>query len=169
MVSNRNYYILLFLYYDLEGININYDLSSKDFFGAMLFLLNKNYLIYLNQKFEKFEFNAIQAFMLLKLSENPDFSQKQLGEYLSLSKGSVAKYLTNLEENDYIKRERFENNKRKYKLILEEKSLEILPELKAISKKWELETWLENFGPDFFNDFKQLLESSEDILKKEDD
>ena len=61
MVSNRNYYILLFLYYDLEGININYDLSSKDFFGAMLFLVNKNYLIYLNQKFEKFEFNAIHV------------------------------------------------------------------------------------------------------------
>ena len=133
----------------------------------MLVLLNKNYLNYLNQKFSEFGLNANQAFMLLKLSDVPDFSQQDLGDYLSLSKGSVAKYLADLEEKGFIKRERVANNKRKYNIILEDTVLEIVPKLKNISHEWELKAGLHDLNSDFYNDFKRLYGNSNKILEEE--
>ena len=133
----------------------------------MLVLLNKNYSNYLNQRFSEFGLNANQAFMLLKLSDFPDFSQQDLGDYLSLSKGSVAKYLADLEEKGFIKRERVANNKRKYNIILEDTVLEIVPKLKNISHEWELKAGLHDLNSDFYNDFKRLYGNSNKILEEE--
>ena len=133
----------------------------------MLVLLNKNYSNYLNQRFSEFGLNANQAFMLLKLSDFPDFSQQDLGDYLSLSKGSVAKYLADLEEKGFIKRERVANNKRKYNIILEDDALEIVPKLKNISHEWELKAGLHDLNSDFYNDFKKLYGNSNKILEEE--
>lgn len=136
-------------------------------FGAMLFLLNKNHHTYLNNKFSKYNLNVIQGLILLKLSECEEISQKELGDYLNLSKGSIAKYLADLEENNFIKRNRLENNKRKYKLILEDKSINLIPELKNISKDWEQKTGLKDLNPDFLKDFEKLLKQSTKLLEGE--
>ena len=134
-------------------------------FGAMLFLLNKNHHEYLNNNFEKYGINLIQGLMILKLSDFSNTTQKELGEILNLSKGSVAKYLANLEENNFIVREKMETNQRMYKLSLQNKALKLVPELQAISKEWEEKTGLHNLNSEFLNDFKKLVEKSNEIQK----
>ena len=134
-------------------------------FGAMLFTLNKNHHDYLNNNFEKYGINLIQGLMILKLSDFPNTSQKELGEILNLSKGSVAKYLADLEKNNFIVREKMETNQRMYKLSLQNKALKLVPELQVISKEWEDKTGLHNLNSEFLNDFKKLVEKSNEIQK----
>ena len=134
-------------------------------FGAMLFLLNKNHHEYLNNNFEKYGINLIQGLMILKLSDFSNTTQKELGEILNLSKGSVAKYLADLEKNNFIVREKMETNQRMYKLSLQNKALKLVPELQVISKEWEDKTGLHNLNSEFLNDFKKLVEKSNELLK----
>lgn len=136
-------------------------------FGAMLFLLNKNHHNYLNDNFKEFGINVIQGLMILRLSEFPNISQKELGEYFSLSKGSVAKYLANLEENGFIVREKMEENQRMYKLSLQDKALDLIPKLMEISRDWENKSGLDNLNSDFLDDFKKLVESSNKLQESE--
>ena len=136
-------------------------------FGAMLFLLNKNHHRYLNDNFKKFDINVIQGLILLTLSEHPEMSQKDLGGLLNLSKGSIAKYLADLEEKGFISRRKLEDNKRKYQIILEDKSIKLIPDLRAISKDWENQAGLTNLNPEFVNDFKKILDNSSKLLEGE--
>ena len=136
-------------------------------FGAMLFLLNKNHHRYLNDNFKKFDINVIQGLILLTLSEHPEMSQKDLGNLLNLSKGSIAKYLADLEEKGFISRRKLEDNKRKYQIILEDKSIKLIPDLRAISKDWENQAGLTNLNPEFVNDFKKILDNSSKLLEGE--
>ena len=133
-------------------------------FGAMLFLLNKNHHKYLNDNFEQYGINLIQGLIILELSDYPDTSQKELGEILNLSKGSIAKYLANLEENNFIIREKMENNQRMYKLSLQDKAINLVPKLQEISKNWENQTGLHDFNPEFLNDFEKLLKNSNKLV-----
>lgn len=134
-------------------------------FGAMLFLLNKNHHNYLDENFKQFKITVIQGLMILRLSEFPDTSQKELGEYFNLSKGSVAKYLADLEEKGFIDREKMPDNQRMYKLTLEDKAIDLVPKLKEISKDWENQAGLNELNPEFLNDFKKLVESSNKLLE----
>ena len=136
-------------------------------FGAMLFLLNKNHHRYLNDNFKKFDINVIQGLILLTLSEHPEMSQKDLGNLLNLSKGSIAKYLADLEEKGFISRRKLEDNKRKYQIILEDKSIKLIPDLRAISKDWENQAGLTNLNPEFVDDFKKILDNSSKLLEGE--
>ena len=136
-------------------------------FGAMLFLLNKNHHKYLNDNFKKFNINVIQGLILLGLSESPNMSQKDLSNLLNLSKGSIAKYVADLEEKDFISRRKLEDNKRKYKIILNQKAIDLVPDLREISKDWENQTGLNNLNSEFVSDFKQLLDNSNKLLEGE--
>ncbi len=131
----------------------------------MLFLLNKNHHSYLDENFKQFKITVIQGLMILRLSEFPDTSQKEFGEYFNLSKGSVAKYLADLEEKGFIDREKMPDNQRMYKLTLEDKAIDLVPKLKEISKDWENQAGLNDLNPEFLNDFKKLVESSNKLLE----
>ena len=161
------YYLKFSIFYG--GIKINDEVFSKDLFGAMLFLLNKNHHTYLNDHFNEYGINLIQGLIILKLSDFPDTTQKELGEYLNLSKGSVAKYLANLEENGFIVREKMQDNQRMYKLSLQEKAFDLVPKLQKISKDWENQTGLDSFNPEFLSDFKKLVANSKFVLENEND
>ena len=60
-----------------------------------------------------------------------------------------------------------EGNKRKYKLNLEEKAIDLVPNLREISKEWENQPELNNLNSKFFSDFKQLLNYSNKLLEGE--
>ena len=136
-------------------------------FGAMLFLLNKNHHKFLNDNFKKFDITVIQGLILLRLSDYPKMSQTDLGNLLNLSKGSIAKYVADLEQKEFISRKKLENNQRTYELILEDKAIDLVPELKNISKEWENQTGLNSLSPDFLNDFKILLDNSNKLIEGE--
>lgn len=133
-------------------------------FGATLFLLNKNHQLYLNEKIKKYNINIIQGLILLRLTEFPNSSQGNLGKYLSLSKGSMAKYLTDLENKGFITREKLKTNKRKYRIKLENKSTPIIEDIKNTSKKWEEEVGIKNLNPKFLTEFEKILEKSKKII-----
>ena len=101
--------------------------------------------------------------MILKLYDFPNTRQNELGEIFNLSKGSVAKYLAKLEEEDFILRERMDNNQRMYKLSLQKKAFDLVPKLLEISRDWENNSGLKDLNPEFISDFKKLVDKSNEI------
>lgn len=135
-------------------------------FGSILFLLNKNHHEYLNNKFNKYNITVIQGIILINLSENSNLSQKDLEQLFSLSKASITKYMADLEEKNYLTRTRMDDNKRKYQISLTKKSLEIVEDMKEISKEWEEKVGLKDFKPEFLEDLKVLLKHSYEIMEE---
>ena len=101
--------------------------------------------------------------MILKLYDFPNTRQNELGEIFNLSKGSVAKYLAKLEEEDLILREKMDNNQRMYKLSLQKKALDLVPKLLEISRDWENNSGLNDLNPEFISEFKKLVDKSNEI------
>lgn len=75
------------------------------------------------------------AFILI-ISKNPGRSQEELTREICLNKSTVARTLNHLEKFGYITRTPNPDDKRRFLVYPTDKMLEILPEVRAISKEW---------------------------------
>lgn len=125
-------------------------------FGASLFVFNKNLHKYLDNKFKKFNLNVYQGLFLIKIYNTPNTTQQELANSFFLTKGNVAKLLRYLEDESFIKRIRPLDDKRKYKIELTEKSIEIIPTLKKLGIEIDKELGLDEVDSEFFKIFDEL-------------
>ena len=72
----------------------------------------------------------------LAISACPGRSQEELARELCLNKSTVARKLTDLEENGYVTRTALPSDKRQFSVHPTEKMLAVLPEIKAASIEW---------------------------------
>ena len=73
---------------------------------------------------------------VLAICHNPGRSQEELAKELCLNKSTVARVLTNLEEQGYIIRKSDKEDKRKFLVFPTEKMLKIFPKVRAVAKEW---------------------------------
>ena len=72
----------------------------------------------------------------LAISACPGRSQEELARELCLNKSTVARKLTDLEENGYVTRTPLPADKRQFSVHPTEKMLKVLPEIKDASEEW---------------------------------
>ena len=136
--------------------------------GYMLFIFHKNHKKYLNNELSRYNLNLIQALCMLMIYKNDVLNQKDLSEGLYLTKGAITKVIAKLEEDYWISRERYANDKRNYVLKLTEKGVNFIPILYELNKKWETEMGLYELNPEFMETLNELTLKSVDLnLKKE--
>lgn len=81
---------------------------------------------------------ACHASYLLEICANPGISQDKLASIICINKSNVARQAAILEEDGFITRTPFEQDKRIMQLYPTQKTLELLPSLKSILSQWEV-------------------------------
>lgn len=135
-------------------------------FGALLFIFTKNQRKYLNDRLKKYNLTIMQFTFLIKIY-NHNCSQADLANYFCVTKGSVAKSLRDLEEKDFVIRERIPENRRKYRLKCTDKAIDLMNVFKEIDKEWEEKVGLSDLNPDFVEKFRKLTVNSVKLNEEE--
>lgn len=91
---------------------------------------------YRNAKFIADGICASHHAFILIISKNPGYSQEDITREICLNKSTVARTLNCLESHGYITRTPNPEDKRQFLVYPTEKMLEILPEIKAVSREW---------------------------------
>ncbi|KZX12289.1 MarR family winged helix-turn-helix transcriptional regulator [Methanobrevibacter oralis] len=105
---------------------------------AWIHNLSKNQMKYLKSKISEFDLGHEVQYVMM-IYDNPKISQDDLVNMSGQSKGNIAKSLKKLEDSGYIKREINPNNRRKYMLKTTAKGDTLVPQVRKISKEWEME------------------------------
>jgi DNA-binding MarR family transcriptional regulator len=86
----------------------------------------------MNYKLRDLDIKSGQQDFFYVISKNEGISQKELSEYLYVGKSTTAKAVKNLVENNYVKVERDENDKRIHRLYLTQKGRETVPKIESV-------------------------------------
>lgn len=130
-------------------------------FASLLFLFNKNQQKYMNDALAEYGLNINQASFIVKMFYSKDYlCQDDLVESSYLSKSGVAKSLKDLEEKEYVLRERLDENKRKYVLLLSAKGEAMIPIIENINNDWEEKMGLNKVDKKFMRTFRSLTKKS---------
>ena len=105
--------------------------------GVFISIIHRTRLIHLNNEMKDLELTAGQVPFLMHLSHKEGITQDNLAVHLHIDKGTVARALKKLEDNEFIYREINPQNRRKYLLFLTEKGRQIVPKIHQIDKEWE--------------------------------
>ncbi len=112
------------------------DLSSIPL-GAFISIIHRTHMIYLNDKMKELDLTAGQCPFLMKLSYNEGITQDDMANHFHIDKGTVARALRKLEDNEFLYREIDPKNRRKYLIYLTEKGKDAVPEIIGIDNEWE--------------------------------
>lgn len=105
--------------------------------GSFISIIHRTHMIYLNDKIKELGLTAGQYPFIMKLSYNEGITQDDMANYFHIDKGTVARALRKLEDNEFVYREIDPVNRRRYLIYLTNKGKEIVPQIKSIDKEWE--------------------------------
>lgn len=100
-------------------------------------ILHRQSDVFLSRRLTDLGLNATQFAYLMCLSDNPGSSQEQLSSLMRIDKGSVSKSIHQLVDLGYITYTISETDKRQYKLYPSQKTIDLLPQLRAIVMEYE--------------------------------
>lgn len=92
---------------------------------------------YLTKEYEKYGIGVGQYQFLILLYLKDGISHDELTEKASIDKANTTRAIKKLESEGYVKLVPNDSDKRKYKIYLTEKALELKDELLTISLNWE--------------------------------
>ena len=141
---------------------------TYDRFGELLYILQRNNRKYLNDKLAEYDLNLLQSMALLIICQKENITQKDLAEFLFLTKSGMTKAITKLESSKYIKKERSKEDSRKYVLILTPKGRKILPKVIKVIQGWEEKIGLNEFDETFMENLKKLAYASIELNSQEE-
>ena len=105
---------------------------------------------------------------LIEIYEKKNLSQDDLADIFAQSKGTIAKALKKLEDNEYIQRKINQNNRRKYILKTTKKGEKKAIEIKKDLKEWEMKVGIDKLDEDVKNQIIEIARKSEEILENEE-
>lgn len=105
---------------------------------AWIHNISLNQQKYMKSKIKDYDFGHDVRFLMF-IYDNPDCSQEDLVNMFAQSKGNIAKILKKFEDDGFIERNVNPQNRRKYMLNTTDKTNELVPKFRKISKEWELE------------------------------
>lgn len=112
------------------------DLSSIPL-GTFISIIHRTHMIYLNDKMKDLNLTAGQFPFLMALSHNEGITQDDMANHFHIDKGTVARALRKLEDNEFLYREIDQENRRRYLIYLTKKGKEVIPQIKSIDREWE--------------------------------
>lgn len=113
---------------------------EKKHLGYTLFktfsILHRHSQIYISRRLKKENMTGSHPPFLMTIYLNEGMSQNQLAETLHFNKGAVAKTVTQLENDGYIKRVADTKDRRVHRLYLTDRGKSTIKALMAIEKEW---------------------------------
>ena len=103
---------------------------------------------------------------LMAIYEKKNLSQDDLANMFGQSKGTIAKALRKLEDNEYVERRIDDNNRRKYILNTTEKGEKLAILLKKDLNEWEELVGIDKLDDTTKNQLKEIARKSEEILEE---
>ena len=141
-------------------------------FMKMLNNISRSQAVFRHSNISAKDLKSSHYSFVLAISGNPGRSQEELAQELCINKSTVARKLTDLEENGYIKRFPLAIDKRQFSVFPTEKMLAVLPEVKAVSKEW-MALLSEGISENELQIFDSVLERMEararEIIGKQED
>jgi len=116
----------------VQGKNKNKNKST----GRLINELSKAAHVYFKSEFGKYSIGHAQIITLLVIAQNEGISQHDLSKNLNLDKSSITSQLGILERNGYITRIVAEKDGRMHKIMLTDKTREILEPLRMVFSSW---------------------------------
>ncbi len=105
--------------------------------GAFISIIHRTHMIYLNDKVKELDLTAGQIPFLMELSHNEGITQEYMANHFHIDKGTVARALRKLEDNEFLYREIDLENRRRYLIYLTKKGKDVIPQIINIDKEWE--------------------------------
>ncbi len=106
-------------------------------FGAVVSLLNRSKIVFLNERLRPLDLSAGQLPVLMLLAREQNIMQDTLVRHYHLNKGTIARAARKLEDGGYIRRIIDTGNRRAVRLFLTEKGEHAVPLLQSINQEWE--------------------------------
>jgi DNA-binding MarR family transcriptional regulator len=130
--------------------------------GLFISIIHRTHMVHLNHEMKDLNITSAQFPYLMVLSNKEGQTQEDLASYCSIDKGTVARSIKKLEDQELIIRKTDPKNRRRYLLFLTEKGRNIVPQVHEIDAEWE------NF---IFKDYseeekKQIADLLQNLAKK---
>jgi len=111
-------------------------IRKEDSIGRWISLLYRYGQIYMSRKMQPYGIGKGQFMFLIKLFEKDGLSQDELAESLNFDKGTTARALRKLEQEDYVVREKNVGDRRSNRVFLTGKARDIKPALFTVLGNW---------------------------------
>lgn len=105
--------------------------------GAYISQIHRKSNVFITKRLSKYGIGSGQYMFLLKLYRQDGINQEALADSLFIDKGTTARAIKKLEEENIIYRVKDEKDKRAYVIYLTNKAKSIRPEVFKILKEWE--------------------------------
>ncbi|MGZ7208526.1 MAG: MarR family winged helix-turn-helix transcriptional regulator [Methanobacterium sp.] len=105
--------------------------------GLIVSMIHRTHMTFINDKIKHMDITAGQIPFLMVLSHEEGITQDELAAHFHIDKGTVARALRKLEDNNYILREIDPENRRKHLIYLTERGKITIPKIEDIDKEWE--------------------------------
>ncbi|MBO7250929.1 MAG: MarR family transcriptional regulator [Clostridia bacterium] len=129
-------------------------------FMKMLNNISRSQAIYRHARVSAEDLQSGQYAFVLAICRAPGRSQEEIARELCINKSTVTRNLNCLEEKGYIKRELLPSDKRQFAIYPTEKMQAVLPEVRAVSRKW-MDQLSEGIPEDELYIFNSVLERME--------
>ncbi|WP_405274390.1 MarR family winged helix-turn-helix transcriptional regulator [Methanobrevibacter sp.] len=144
--------------------------ENLDKFDSMPFIslihhISKNKLKYTMENPNRIDM-VHEGRYLMEIHKKRDLSQDDLANIFGQSKGTIAKALKKLEDNEYVERKIDENNRRKYILNTTKKGEELAILLENDLENWEKIVGIDRLDEKTKNQLRQIARKSEEILEE---
>jgi DNA-binding MarR family transcriptional regulator len=111
--------------------------NSKIPLGLLVSMIHRTRMMYLNDRMSDLDISAGQFPFILVLSEEEGITQEEMAAHFHIDKGTVARALRKLEDNEYLFRKVDTENRRRYLIYLTEKGRKTVPQIIDIDNEWE--------------------------------
>ncbi len=110
--------------------------GNKNSLSRWISLLHRYGHIYVGRQLKQYNISKGQYIFLNALYKKDGIKQEQLSDYLKIDKGTTAKAIKKLEEDEYITRQVDIKDKRAYNVYLTEKALKMKPMIRKAMTGW---------------------------------
>ena len=105
--------------------------------GLLVSMIHRTRMMYLNDRMRDLDLTAGQFPFLMVLSHKEGITQDEIAAHFHIDKGTVARGLKKLEENQYLFRKVDTKNRRRYLIYLTDKGRNTIPHIINIDNEWE--------------------------------
>jgi len=110
--------------------------ENRNSLARWISLLHRYGHIYVGKELKEYNISKGQYIFLNALYKQEGISQEQLSDYLKIDKGTTAKAIKKLEEEEYVIRKIDAKDKRAYNIYLTEKAIKIKPVVRKAMTDW---------------------------------
>ena len=112
--------------------------DRKEPIGRYLSQIHRKGSSFITKGLSEYSIGSGQFMFLIQLYKKDGISQEELSENLNIDKGTTARAIKKLEEENFLIRVKDEQDKRAYKIYLTEKSKEMRVKVSKVLNEWDM-------------------------------